>query len=82
MLLLDLVLDGLVLRQVPLIQILDNLLLLGDRVAIVMISGSLLAAALPVQRLRLDLTVVAVFGRFVEQVLDLLMVLLPQEAAF
>ena len=82
MLLLNLLLESLVLRQVPLIQILDHLLLLGDRVAIFMLSCSLLTTVLCMMRLRLDLTVVAILGRLVEQVLDLLMILLPQETSF
>ena len=82
MLLLNLLLESLVLRQVPLIQILDHLLLLGDRVAIFMLSRSLLATVLCMMRLRLDLTVVAILRRLVEQVLDLLMILLPQETSF
>ena len=81
-LLLNLLLESLVLRQVPLIQILDHLLLLGDRVAIFMLSWSLLTTVLCMMRLRLDLTVVAILRRLVEQVLDLLMILLPQETSF
>ena len=82
MLLLNLLLESLVLRQVPLIQILDHLLLLGNRVATFMLGRSLLTTILHLKRLRLDLAVVAVLGRLVEQVLDLLMILLPHEASF
>ena len=82
MLLLNLLLESLVLRDVPLIQILDHLLLLGDRVATFMFGLSLLTTVLYLKRLCLYLTVVAVLGRLVEQVLDLLMILLPHEASF
>ena len=82
MLLLNLLLESLVLRQVPLIQILDHLLLLGNRVATFMLCRSLLTTILHLKRLRLDLAVVAVLGWLVEQVLDLLMILLSHEASF
>ena len=65
---LNLLLENLVLRQVPLIQILDNLLLLGDRVATFMFIRSLLATPLSDKRLCLDLTVVAVLGYLVKHV--------------
>ena len=66
MLLLNLLLENLILRQVSLIQILDHLLLLGGRVAIVMFCRSLLTTVLYVKCLRLDLAVVAVLRCLVE----------------
>ena len=57
-------------------------MLLGDRVATFMLGRSLLTTVLYLKRLRLDLAVVAVLGRLVEQVLGLLMILLPHEASF
>ena len=57
-------------------------MLLGDRVATFMFGSSLLTTFLYLKRLRLDLAVVAVLRRLVEQVLGLLMILLPHEASF
>ena len=47
-----------------------------------MFGSSLLTTFLYLKRLRLDLTVIAVLRRLVEQVLGLLMILLPHEASF